>query len=148
FVAENPPLRIRSAFMINYLKFSILIVAIAALAACTSPSQTNGFMVRVVHDGKDGVYGPYTDHVSINQFLQQNSATIPPLSELDHVDPPDFTPITENMQITIVRVRDEAVCRDEPVPYQTQTINSPDLDPGTTKIIQPGVNGTQHICDE
>src|SRR5579871_6137362 len=122
--------------MIKYLKLLILVAAVAMLAACTAPQQNNGFAVRVIHDGKESVFNP-TEHLTVSQFLQQVNI---PLGELDHVDPPDFTPITENMQITIVRVRDETVCRDEQVPYQTQTINSPDLDPGTTKIIQPGVN--------
>src|SRR5258708_4515011 len=130
--------------MIKHLKFSILIAVIATLAACTAPSQNNGFPVRVIHDGKESVFNP-TEHVSVSQFLQQVNIT---LGELDHVDPPDFTPITENMQITIVRVRDQTVCRDEQVSYQTQFLNNPDLAPGTTKIMQPGANGAQHICDE
>jgi hypothetical protein len=110
--------------------------------ACTATEQNTGFRVRVIADGKELAYSA-SDPVSVSQFLQQTNIQLGPL---DRVNPSDFTQITDNMVITIVRVREVQECKDEVVPYKTQVIKSPDLPPGTTKIAQAGTNGSQQVC--
>ncbi len=125
-------------------RFNLLIVALIAvlLGACKPDTQSGALRIRVIADGKELVFST-ADHVTVGQFLQQTDIR---LGDLDRMDPPEFTQITDNMVITIVRVRDEQVCNDEAVPYQTRYISNPDLTPGTTKVAQAGANGSQNIC--
>jgi hypothetical protein len=120
-----------------------LIVIVGLLAACQPLPQNSDLHIRVVADGKESVYTA-KETVTVGQFLQQTDIQ---LDTLDSLNPPEFAQITDNMTITIVRVREQQDCRDEVVPYQTRYISSPDLAPGTQKVAQPGVNGSQRVCD-
>jgi len=120
--------------------FWVLLLTVL-LASCQQPKD-NSFRVRVIADGKEMVYSA-EEHVSVIQFLQKINLHVDPL---DRIYPSDFTQIADNMLITIVRVRERTECVDETLPYETKFINSPDLAPGTTKVAQAGVNGTQRIC--
>ncbi len=120
-----------------------ILVAIL-LVACQPLAQSTDIHVRVVADGKESVYTA-KETTTVAQFLRQTDIQ---LDTLDTLNPPEFTQITDNMTITIVRVREQQVCRDEVVPYQTRFISSPDLAPGTQKVAQPGVNGSQRVCDD
>src|SRR5258708_20805019 len=130
--------------LVPHVGFNLLIVALIAvlLGACKPDTQSGALRIRVIADGKELVFST-ADHVTVGQFLQQTDIR---LGDLDRMDPPEFTQITDNMVITIVRVRDEQVCNDDAVPYQTRYISNPDLTPGTTKVAQAGANGSQRIC--
>src|SRR5690242_1685830 len=120
----------------QWLLMSVVLAVI--LAACRPDPKSNDFRVRVVADGKELVYTA-SEHVSVSQFLQQINLRV---DSLDRIYPSDFTQITDNLLITIVRVREEQSCSDEVLPYDTKYINSPDLAPGTTRVAQAGVNGS------
>ncbi len=123
---------------------SILVCAVL-FAACQTIGGSNNsanLRVRVIVDGKELVFSS-PGQMTVAQFLQQTNVQLNPL---DRLDPPEFTQITDNMVITIVRVREDQQCNDEAVPYQTRYINDPDLPPGTTKVAQAGANGTQRVC--
>ncbi|MEP7285764.1 MAG: G5 domain-containing protein [Chloroflexota bacterium] len=129
--------------IIKRLGIVLLAALIGMLAGCRVDAQNAADLrVRVVVDGKELVFQA-SGRVTVGQFLQQTDIR---LGELDRVNPPEFSPITDNMLITIVRVRDDVVCNDEVVPYETQYLASPDLPSGTTKILQAGSNGTQRVC--
>src|SRR5437870_4924579 len=124
--------------LIHHLKYIVMIVGFACLiAACKPDAQTNDLRIRVTVDGKEYVYTA-PERVTISQFLQQTNIH---LGELDKVNPSDFTQLTDNMLITIIRVREEVVCNDEALPYETKYINNADLKPGETRIAQAGQNG-------
>src|SRR3954463_3442700 len=112
--------------MTKRINLILLALLITLLAACKPDAQNSGFRIRVIVDGKELVFSA-TERNSVGQFLQQTNVT---LGELDRVNPPEFTQITDNMVITIVRVRDDTVCNDEIVPYETTYLTNPDLDPG------------------
>ncbi len=124
-------------------RWLLFIVLPLLIVACNTPdTQNNTIHVRVIADGKENVFAT-TDHVSVGQFLQQQKITV---GEMDRLNPDDFTPITDNLLITIIRVREQQECKQEDVPFQTTYVKRTDLAPGTNKVLQPGSNGSQTTC--
>ncbi len=119
-------------------------IVLSLVVACTSQTPNTSFRVRVIADGVARAY-QVSDHLSVGEFLRSQGVNIP-LDPLDKVHPSEFTQITDNMEITIIRVRDVQDCQTEVLPYQTKTLDTPDLAPGKTQRVQAGVNGTQQIC--
>jgi len=134
--------RLTSSQVLRALTFFLCAALFAACQSGGVGSTGANFRVRVIVDGKELVFSA-PSQMTVAQFLQQTNVQLNPL---DRLDPSEFTQITDNMVITIVRVREDQLCNDEVVPYQTRYINNPDLDPGTTKVAQAGANGTQRIC--
>jgi hypothetical protein len=50
------------------------------------------------------------------------------------------------MVITIVRVENRSECIEENLAFQTETYRTPDLAPGTTRVMRAGENGLQRVC--
>src|SRR5450432_1379120 len=84
---------------LNFLIMTLTVgLIMALLGACTPAAQSGSLRIRVVADGKELVFST-ADHVTVGQFLQQTDIR---LGDLDRMDPPEFTQITDNMVITIV----------------------------------------------
>src|SRR5262245_43643496 len=122
----------------------LAMMCICLAAACVPATPNTSFRVRVIADGKERAYS-VTEHVSVGELLRSPGVNIA-LDALDKVHPSEFTQITDNMDITIIRVRDVQDCKTEDIPYQTKYLDTPDLAVGKTRIVQAGVNGTQQIC--
>lgn len=67
------------------------------------------------------------------------------LGNLDKVEPPGFTSITESTTIKITRVREEFELEENIIPFSQQKVRNESLAEGQTLLIQPGVNGTEQI---
>lgn len=124
-------------------KTPIWIVLLAfLLGSCNLGSPEGQIRVRVLVDGKEIILTT-SQPMSVRQILQQGNITV---GDLDRLNPNDLAPITDGMVITIVRVENRSECIEETLPYSTETYRTPDLAPGTTRVMRPGVNGTQRIC--
>jgi resuscitation-promoting factor RpfB len=114
------------------------------LAGCapSSADEANLIRVRVRADGQERVLSADSP-MTVRQFLQnQNIQT----GDLDRLNPSDFTPIVDNMVITIVRVENRPECIEEEVAYATETLKTPDLGPGVTRVMRPGEAGKARVC--
>jgi hypothetical protein len=67
------------------------------------------------------------------------------INNLDSVEPPLQTTLTDGMQITVKRIREEFFNEDQVIPFQSQTVKNESLPEGQTLLIQAGVNGQQQI---
>lgn len=67
------------------------------------------------------------------------------LNNLDSVDPPLQTTLTDGMLITVKRIREEFINEDQVIAFQRQTVKNESLPEGQTLLIQAGVNGQQQI---
>jgi resuscitation-promoting factor RpfB len=122
--------------------YAVFFLIILVLVGCRPDPTSTALRIRVIVDGKELVFSA-NDRVTILQFLQQANIQLDPL---DRVNPPEVTQITDNMVITIIRVSEDQSCDDQDVPYETKYLSDPDLAPGSTKIVQPGVTGKQQVC--
>lgn len=116
-----------------------------AIVACNSDNTPNGseFRVEVVVDGTRSTY-TYNRSTSVSQFLDELDIVLNPL---DDVNPPRFTPISDGMTITIVRITEETVCEDQEEPYEEKQQPRTELEPGQTTIVQQGVPGIVQVCE-
>ncbi len=107
--------------------------------AVTQPDE--GITVTVVADGTTQVMVVEED-LTVSDVLRRAGIS---LSELDRVNPPGHSRVTDGMTITVVRVVEEIVTAQESVPFQSRTVPNEGLSPGETRLLQAGVNGTAEI---
>ncbi|MHB8628447.1 MAG: G5 domain-containing protein [Aggregatilineales bacterium] len=111
------------------------------VSGCLGADQS-GLHVRLVADGRERAF-VVSSATSVGQFLENQGVT---LGEFDKVYPELFTPLTDNLLITVIRVVQKQQCDTQDIPYSTLDQKTADLPPGQTKVIQAGVNGTQSVC--
>lgn len=120
------------------------IVFMTILGACQSkdtPSSSE-FRVEVVVDGERKTYS-YNRSTSVSQFLDEIDIT---LNSLDDVNPPRFTPLSDGMTITIVRITEDTRCEDEEIPYEEDRIPRVEMETGEEQMIQQGIPGVVQVC--
>ncbi len=80
---------------------------------------------------------------NIREFLDENAI---PYSSSDLIDPPPFTPLLEETEITIVRVSESIENIEQTIPFKRRTVRNESMsvdDPPV--IIQGGIPGLQEI---
>ena len=99
-------------------------------------------------------YNQITIHVdNQQQILRTNAQTVREalveaeivLDDLDRVKPDLYTAVTPRMAITVTRVSEEIVIKNETIPFEQQTVVHETLPPNETRLAQLGVNGTEQL---
>ncbi|MEL6270568.1 MAG: G5 domain-containing protein [Chloroflexota bacterium] len=122
----------------------ITLALILLVSACTSTAEVQEeLLVSLVADGRERAFA-YTVPVTVGEFLADADIT---LNDLDRVNPPPFTQITNGMVVTVVRVEEVTECEEIEIPYTRRTVLNEGLAPGEERISQSGVNGIQQICN-
>ena len=100
-----------------------------------------GFSVTIVVDGS--IIQTRTGSQTVQEVLNETGITTGPL---DYTQPPLDTPLSENLQIQLIRVTEELLTQDEAIPYQTLWQASAEMEIDTQGLIsagQPGIKRTQ-----
>jgi resuscitation-promoting factor RpfB len=112
--------------------------AAVLLGGCTAtPTQISILSVVINVDGRQ-VPVDVPPGSSVKTALDAAGVT---MNELDKVNPPAGTALTDVTLITVTRVREENDTRSVVVPFEHQTIRNESLPEGQTMLIQPGENG-------
>mgnify|MGYP005843740741 CR=1 FL=1 len=122
----------------------LLLVAILLLGACSSQPETQAIRVSLVADGRERTFA-YELPVTVGEFLRDPKVSVE-LNELDRVNPPTFTQISDGMRVTVVRVTEKTECEQSDIPYRQSTLLNEGLQPGEQRIGQAGQNGTLEVC--
>ncbi len=124
--------------------FHFLIIGLAVLfiSACNGNADQSGLHIRVVADGRERAF-VISQAMSVSEFLDKQEIT---LGEFDKVYPQLFTPLTDNLSITVIRVTQKQNCQTQDIPFTTLDQKTTDLAPGESKVLQAGVNGSQNVC--
>lgn len=100
----------------------LLLALIAAVLVACDPSAAETLLrVRIQVDGQELALS-VSPPSSVGQVLRRANVA---LGAFDRLNPPDFTPVTDGMVITVVRVENRAECIDEDVPYASETLKRP-----------------------
>ncbi len=67
------------------------------------------------------------------------------LGELDRVDPPGYTILTQGVTVRVTRVTEQFVVETTTLPFERQTVRNEGLPQGETRLLQPGSNGKQEV---
>jgi hypothetical protein len=129
-----------TALLSRVVGCALLVVTVAFQAGCAGPPATAASITLQVQ--ADGTTTTYT--VPSGSTVQQALASAGvPLRELDRVQPPVFTVLTQDATIQITRITERFEVETETLPYERQTIRNEALPEGETRLVQPGVNGAQ-----
>ncbi len=121
----------------------ILVLAMTFVAAaCGGPTATAGTIVVTVRVDGDNQSQVVPAGSTVQQALQAAGIQ---LGELDRVDPPGFTVVTEGTQISVTRVTERFEIEQVVVPFERQTLKNESLPSGETRLVQAGVNGKEEI---
>ena len=61
----------------------------------------------------------------------------------DIVTPDPATKLSDNLAITLVRVDEQTITRDTPIPFETQNSDDPNATKGKVTVVTPGVDGVK-----
>ncbi len=67
------------------------------------------------------------------------------LSELDKVDPPVYTVLSDGARVDVTRITDEYFVEQVTLPFEHQELKNEALPTGEKRLSQPGVNGVEEI---
>lgn len=124
--------------------FLVFAVCLLLLASCRAAPETPSIRVSLVADGRERTFA-YTAPVTVGEFLRDPKVDVE-LSELDFVNPPAFTQISDGMRVVVVRITETTECEQSTIAYQQKTLLNEGLKPGEQKVSQAGQNGTLQIC--
>ena len=113
-------------------------------AACTPQEEVPGIRVSLIADGRERTFA-YAVPVTVGEFLRDPKVNVE-LNELDRVNPPPFTQISDGMRVTVVRVTERTDCEQSEIPYRQSTLLNEGLQPGEQRVGQAGQNGTLEVC--
>jgi hypothetical protein len=127
---------------INYFQSAIIILLSVILCACTAPQVTQGLITtNIIADNKD-IQIKITSGSTVQEALKTAQIT---LGELDKVEPPIYTVLTDGDQVKVIRVREEYFIEQEIIPFEHQELKNEALPEGEIRLSQPGVNGLEEI---
>ena len=119
-------------------------VLIYSVTGCTAPrlsQNSTNITVNLMVDGTTtSILVP-----SGNKVQQVLDTAKIKLGSLDKVDPQTYAIITETITINITRGKEEFETIKSVIPFERQTVRNESMPMGETRLLQPGVNGTQEI---
>ncbi len=119
------------------------LLCLALVAGCQKNDENTPRVPRVtlVMDGEERQYD--TTVATVGELLEKLGVE---LSDLDRVDPSEFTAIADGLTITVVRVRVEVESGEERlIPYERQVVQDTSVPAGESRILEPGQNGIEQI---
>ena len=117
-------------------------LATLALAACVGPQATAATIdVGLTVDG-DAIEVSVPAGSTVQFALDQGGIS---LGELDRVDPPGYTVVTDGTEIEITRRVERFEIEERVLPFSRQTIRNEGLPEGQTRLLQAGSNGLEEI---
>jgi len=121
----------------------VFFLGIILLAACTPAEEEPSILVSLIADGRERTFS-YNVPVTVGEFLRDVEVE---LGDLDRVNPPEFTQLSNGMRVTIVRVTEETECHQTEIPYRQERVLNEGLQPGQELLGQAGQNGTEEVCN-
>lgn len=115
------------------------------LAACAQQppqaAQRQPLPVTLIADGR--TFNLTSEAATVRELLEEAGIE---LGELDEVSPPLFTPLQNDMEIRVVRVREELEIVTESIPYERRFVRTDTMTADDEpQIVQPGKNGLEEV---
>jgi resuscitation-promoting factor RpfB len=127
-----------------FKSLTLLLFALLVLTSCNQQEPAQQIRVILIADGRERTFQLPTA-TTVEEFLRDPRVDID-WGELDQINPPLFTQITDGMQITIARVAERSECVQEEIPFAQRVELNEGLQPGEQRVVQPGENGILEIC--
>lgn len=119
----------------------LLLIAILVMAACGPTLDEDAIAITVVVDGASQVM-LVNGEVTIGDVLREAGIA---LGDLDRVNPPEHSRVSDGMTITVVRAVEETVVVETTIPFESRVTFNDGLPAGETQLLQSGVNGVAEV---
>ena len=128
--------------------FAILLVALStvlALSGCANPTPefVDQGPVHVTLQSDGETFSLTSESTNVRELLEESGVT---LGDADLIDPPLFTPLTEDLLIKITRVTESIEIIEQGIPFQRRSVRNESMqadDPPV--IVQAGRPGLQEL---
>ena len=117
-------------------------MVIALATGCTAPQATQALVSITIT--ADGVSESLQLPAGSTAQQALNAAGLE-LDELDRVDPPVYTVLSEGAQVRVIRVSEEFEIEEVTIPFNIQTLRNESLPKDKEILIQKGQNGLKEI---
>jgi hypothetical protein len=134
-----------SRFTFYILHIIVLAITLIFAVACTDQTpQFAGnptYTVTILADNQTRQFE--TELSNVRELLESQNIS---LGDTDEVDPPLFTPLSDNLTITIVRITESVELIDRGIPFGRQIVRSEAMTPDDPPvIIQGGKSGLEQL---
>jgi hypothetical protein len=120
----------------------IFILLPIIILGCSAPQVTQGLITINVTADKKNVQLNITSGSTVQEALKSAQIT---LGEMDRVEPPLYTVLSDSSQVKVFRIREEYYIEQEVIPFEHQELRNEALPEGERRLSQPGVNGLEEI---
>ena len=132
----------------EYASLQVCILAYSLLflmTGCVNPSSLETAVhqpvtVQLIADGQE--LNLTSEAGNVRELLQEASVSV---SEDDEVTPPLFTPLSEGMTVTIVRITESIEVIPQSIPFERKIVRSDDMEANDAPRIFPGESGLQEV---
>jgi hypothetical protein len=122
----------------------LLVGLLLSLGACDQTSNGSDRPITItINVDNQSVLAEINSGETVQTALDNAGIT---LSNADQVEPATYSVLTEETAIEVIRVTEEFLYREEPIPFSSQTVKNETLPEGQTLLIQKGQNGTLEIA--
>jgi hypothetical protein len=139
-MGQNNSPRIRHMKVLVF--FGLLISCLWMLAACSSAAPTEGVVKITIAVDQRQIETQAPAGATIQSALDSAGIT---LSNLDRVDPPTYSLITNPVTVKVTRVKETFQIEEQVLPFSQQQVKNESLPQGQTLLIQAGANGVQQV---
>ena len=137
-VISHRHIRPCSLFLIHCFIVSLLVTSCASPIITPAPPTT--LTITIVADSKTTTLA--TKALTVRDALSEANIT---LGQIDKVTPSEFTPLTQDTTITLIRVTEKFDVEEVIVPFEKQTVRNEGLPASESRLLQTGVNGKDEI---
>ncbi len=126
----------------RFLRSFIILYISIVIWGCSAPRVTQGLITVSLNADDRDIQINITSGSTVQEAL--TSADIR-LGELDKVEPPLYSVLSDGTKVKIVRVREEYYIEQVIIPFEHQELRNEALPEGERRLSQPGVNGLEEI---
>src|SRR6266498_3010824 len=121
--------------------FTALLIS-TLLVSCRSPQMRSAdITISITADGTSRSITVAAGS-TVTQALQSAGITV---GNLDRVDPPPYTVLSDGTAIELIRVKEVFETEEQIIPFERQVVRNESLPEGETRLVQAGVNGQQEL---
>lgn len=125
-------------FFVLFLAYFLLLVGCTSTPEAIS-SRPDTFSITLILEGEERQLT--SSAATVRQVLEENNIE---LGDLDELDPPGFTPLSNNLTVTIYRVTESFEAIQQTIPFERQFVRSESMSESDEPlIVQAGQDGLQ-----
>ena len=126
----------------NFLWYILGITISIVIGGCAAPQVNQGYIsVSIAADNQE-IQIQIPSGSTVGEALTAAQIT---LGEVDKVEPPGSTVLSDGGRVAVTRVKDEYYIEQITIPFEHQELKNEALPEGDIRLSQPGVNGVEEI---